>query len=655
MVGSSKILTVSYGTFACTLEGFDDSFDTMKAIAEYFRDLAADDRYFGAEPPTPDAEMLARIAENEIARRVEARMESSGIVLRAAALAASENRAAETVSEEPHAVAPSVAPVMPPPVETPEVVEEVAPQPAPAPAMSESVAAKLQRIRAVVGKSSTGESDYIEDIHASEPEEDFDLGAVIDATEEAPAQVAPMDVSIAETEVTFDEPEDTIGEDAPAAEPVAQQSAPVADVASPQEAAPLRRTRVIRLKRSEFDRALNNGTIEAVADKADEDVVAAALAATPTEEPVEKVQDWSDDIAANDYDETYDDADVVEASLVAKLAADEVDANEAEANQFDLASLDGADDIDFDADSSLSDEEEADLLRELSALDDDEDDFDADDIESQNAFVMEDDYEDEDEEPVADARADQRARALLDREPEADARDMSRILDRTDEQLRAPETDLRRRTLSHLKAAVAATEAARRMGEPVKSKEDEETDFRSDLSAVVRPTRPTAGGVLPRRAERGDDQPRTERPRPAPLKLVAAQRVDLAPEEAAPARPVAPVRPRRVATESVSTIDARDAESFADYVEEMGAHSLPDLLEAAAAYTSFIEGHEEFSRPHVMKKVREVLQDDDFNREDGLRVFGTLLREGRISKVRNGRFQVAEGTRFRPEPRAARG
>jgi hypothetical protein len=230
---------------------------------------------------------------------------------------------------------------------------------------------------------------------------------------------------------------------------------------------------------------------------------------------------------------------------------------------------------------------------------------------------------------------------------------VSRLLSRADAQLAEPEASRRREAIAQLRAAVAATEAARRLGEPAPEPQRREDPFRDDLRQVVRPRRPVP--PVEARSEAGAGA-RTERPRPAPLKLVASQRVDLPLPEAAPAEPI---RPRRVTVEAAphgeasapgSEAPARDI-SFADFAAEMGAVSLTDTLEAAAVYTSFVEGAEDFSRPQIIDRARQATP-AGFSREDGLRSFGTLLRQGTLTRVRGGRFQVTGESRFHPARRA---
>jgi hypothetical protein len=215
---------------------------------------------------------------------------------------------------------------------------------------------------------------------------------------------------------------------------------------------------------------------------------------------------------------------------------------------------------------------------------------------------------------------------------------MSRLLAETDNQMDDPESAVRRDAIAHLRAAVAAKKADIALG-AAENADDEGNAYRSDLAEVVKPRRPVSSAA------------RTERPvepRPAPLKLVAEQRIDTN-----VANPASPVRPRRVAAVTPVAAPATRADGgFAQFASDMNASTLSELLEAAAAYMSFVEGLDQFSRPQLMNTVRQVEQ-EDFSREDGLRSFGQLLRTGKLKKLDGGRFKVSDDIGFQPDERAA--
>ncbi len=129
---------------------------------------------------------------------------------------------------------------------------------------------------------------------------------------------------------------------------------------------------------------------------------------------------------------------------------------------------------------------------------------------------------------------------------------------------------------------------------------------------------------------------------------MAEQRVD----DIGDAKPASPVRPRRIATPLETAESIENETEFSAFIEEMDVHSLAELLEATASYMSFAEGREQFSRPQLMSKVR-LVHNDDFNREDGLRAFGQLLREGKIEKAGGGRFAASGDIGYQPQARAA--
>ncbi|MDA5555501.1 hypothetical protein [Shimia sp. MMG029] len=783
MVTNNKVLTVSYGTFSCTLEGFEESFDTMKAIAEYFRDLAADDRYFGAEPPTPDAEMLARIAEKEIARRVSARMDQGTIVL-------STNAPQPTVATSAPVAAPAAAPVAPTVAQnvaptaaptTPEVASTPAPQPplaaapqadippqapaqqtfvedvAPAaitPSVTDSV---LSAIANDTLDTAPAEDDlYIEDaIESVSDDTPIDLGAIAavvsadehaeeelsdtavenavaeeiaetaddtleEALEEEALTVSAEDQDTAEAEDSAEELQDhseeqaektadtpatdTASDDAPlvlenvvedSSDPFAETATELSDWDAEEDedstayeensiAAKLERIRAVVSRSAEAPVEVEEVT---AADPAEDEeqtsernIFDEADVATPSEEEISPTADaeagntaQTEEAVANMIASEADlladgeeyTADAAESTATTEdtppLRARVVRMKKADFEEAVAAGLLEAEPVEDDADpqdapaSSLTPEDEAELLSELAQVEAELKQADAEPTESADEADLADDAENLFAEDPSESPT-QAAAPAPERAVQTEA-DLSRLMAKADSEMQEPAGKGRRSAIAHLRAAVAATRAEKR-NRPAASDADDTSAYRSDLASAVGPA---------------SDMADATQPAASPLKLVAAQRVDGAPApadssgtEAAPTKRAPrriPVRPRRISADQFDRDEAARAAApvssgnatlngFTDYAKSVGATQLPESVEAAAAYLTYVEGVQRFTRPMLMRMAREV-NIPQFTREEGLRSFGQLLREKKIEKLAGGRFTATQAINFQPRDREA--
>jgi hypothetical protein len=745
MTSESKILTVSYGTFSCTLEGFDNPFDTMKAIAEYFRDLAAQDRHFGAEPPPPDAAMLHRLAEREVSRLAASKADDSARLHAPAEAAVAEGPVAPRIQINPVNRRPAHPPVEP---AAPAEDDVSAPEPSLQDVIPDGVAAKLARIRRSVSPAVPEAAASFTRFAADPDLQGEDLSPPLPEVAEAVPDDADLGIAAAEVQA-----------DAPAEEP------------TPAEAADSVAARLGALIASDVTTAYDEEepAVAPAADWAEE---------TIAEEAAPFVEVEADFVA---------EAELPEAVAVDLTAAEDLELASQEDDLALLAELDGIaqdeariaalpDDVlpeDLPVEIDLAEAMQQDPLPEAVAAD-----MSVDALPEASEAVAEpvaaaevlaeatealaevevpaEAAVEPEAEPVAEpeepappvSKAGSRARrvnsrvvrihpddAALDPEGNIDlgatrvlasaneSDEISRLMQQAEEVMAEDENRRRHEALSRLKAAVAATEADRADLDYEAPKVEANLDpYRDDLAEAIQPDNmpepPAAPEVKPRRKSMtirpaAEPRPGTIRPgmiSPPPLVLVSEQRIDRVPSPGAAPAPVpaaapskAPVMPgispslpegqpmvalrtgrlsgaigagaavaasgmpvRNVVLDKPSFGIATEAEEdeelaedskeidergFASFAETVGAKSMAEMLEAAAAYATCVENRSQFTRPQLMRRMMASAGTKTVSREDGLRSFGTLLRTGRIEKVTRGHYSLADTSPYLAEAR----
>ena len=640
MSGESKILTVSYGTFSCTLEGYDDPFSTMKAIAEYFRGLTAEDSHFAAEPPQPGAAMLHRIADGEVSRHAETTSREARVMVRRGDLAPAEGRVTRRARTGRTARESQ-----------PEVTEPTLQD-----AMPSGVVSKLARLRKAVSQPS-GE-DRPEAVPNALRETVQDLSAP--PAPETPA-VEAADVASrigALIEVPETDPAD------------AHEDSPSADLAAPEPA--------------DVMANIEDAAAEALFMVAD-DFLPESLALESVSDDIEAATETITHAAVETLADMPETAEVATEAVTTEPDQLLVEAAPVEDNAPLILTEQAK------VDEKPGAEQSAPALAPRAAVKSRR-------VNSRVVRIHPD-----------DDRAEARRRGKVTRMvTSAEMDEMALPMRRADEVRAEKEGSHSPDAASPLETILTLTDldTGKAAGSVVPAADIDAPDAPPDAVTSEAPTRPKAVSGRPQEPRPEPARPaRTS----SPLVLLSEQRIDWivpAPEGAAatglaPAgRPVAPAtvpvspsqpgidgrvgvavrtgrltgaigvgiaaaspglphgrfvlnRPLAADAAEIEDNDGLDEQlsdaveaGLASFAESVGVKSMPEMLEAAAAYATCVERREQFTRPQLMRRLMASAGGKPVSREEGLRSFGTLLRTGRIEKVNRRHYVLAENSPY---------
>ena len=422
----------------------------------------------------------------------------------------------------------------------------------------------------------------------------------------------------------------------------------------------------------------------------EDDEIPEEIAAEPVSEIVEDIEediseDAFDDLSALADDIDEEDLDVEDlASMMADELDDEDDLSLDDADEDLMDALeDAADDITLsEADDASEPDAEEPVMEETTqdeapvVMEADEDEpgeepmvLEADQDEpDEEPMVLEADQDEPDEEPmVLEAGQDEPDEEPMVLEADQNDADMEPIIVDRETGLEAPlpedMADMEPELDDQDEALVAGAEEPMVEGgdfeepEVLGGDDDEEPSVSLRLSDTEIASKAPASDPLQLTPLDASDD---EEPEETPVSLRILSNDD-ADEEPLSLRNEPPKRNLRIIrtdeeeeprSDDSSDLDDRANDSeLSAFARQMGAASLPELLEASAAFVTLVDNQQQFSRKTILQMVDDISDEKNYTAEARIKSFGKLLRSGKIMRVEGGQFAISQATRFSYESR----